>query len=175
MGVYDINQPSTPQSQFVSNSTINRAQGGLTMKRLVEESGATIRVQEYTDVAKNSKQRGVTIRGNLDVSARVVRGALVDSTYCSACSNVSTHSIVKMDDRRSSRRSGRSWTCSGNDGRRQRCVWRVVTVCPRKTRSIDHSNHDATTDRRRGRRRRRARWCGARRCGGSSPRRCRAC
>ena len=81
VGVHQVNQPiDTPQSQFVSNSTINRAQGGLTMKRLVEESGATIRVQEYTDVAKNSKQRGITIRGNFDVSARVLRDALVNST-----------------------------------------------------------------------------------------------
>jgi hypothetical protein len=38
------------------------------MKRLVEESGANIRVQEYSDVAKASKQRGVIIRGAFEVS-----------------------------------------------------------------------------------------------------------
>lgn len=37
------------------------------MKRLVEESGAAVRVQEYADVARGSKQRAVMIRGGFDV------------------------------------------------------------------------------------------------------------
>lgn len=79
-----------------------------------------IRVQEYTDVAKNSKQRGITIRGNFDVRARV-RG------WCAYEFDVRL-TIDHENDRRSSGRSGRSWTFSGNDGRRRRCVWRA-TVC----------------------------------------------
>lgn len=42
-------------------------QGGQTMKRLLEESGAGLRVQEYADVARGSKQRAVMIRGSFEV------------------------------------------------------------------------------------------------------------
>ena len=75
--------------------------GGLTMKRLVEESGAAIRVQEYMDMAKNSKQRGVTIRGNFEVRARVRfnRGIVESPHVRSACAlthSTHTHAHTHM-------------------------------------------------------------------------------
>ncbi len=155
------------------------------MKRLVDESGAQVRVQEYSDVAKASKQRGIGIRGQFEV--RLAASEEIVFPFHSFMSVSDAVHAFSPPGHQAIEHVEREIMELLQQRRHKQEVRASVRPCPalaclglwvRRSITASIRNHRATdgpTDRMRARRRRRARWCGARRCAGSSPQSCRGC